>query len=63
MVGAHAKLLSIGEMPLDLERARQALEALENAVKGENPDALETLIEQASIARAQWRMNAIRPQG
>jgi prephenate dehydrogenase len=45
------------------QRFRQALEALENAVKGENPDALETLIEQASIARAQWRMNAIRPQG
>ncbi|WP_302174608.1 prephenate dehydrogenase/arogenate dehydrogenase family protein [uncultured Hydrogenophaga sp.] len=45
------------------QRFRQALEALEKAVKGENPDALETLIEQASIARAQWRMNAIRPQG
>ncbi len=45
------------------QRFRQALEALENAVKGDNPDALETLIEQASIARAQWRMNAIRPQG
>lgn len=45
------------------QRFRQALEALENAVKGENADALETLIEQASIARAQWRMNAIRPQG
>ncbi|OSZ65653.1 prephenate dehydrogenase/arogenate dehydrogenase family protein [Hydrogenophaga sp. IBVHS2] len=45
------------------QRFRQALEALENAVKGENPDALEALIEQASIARAQWRMNAIRPQG
>lgn len=45
------------------QRFRQALEALENAVRGENPDALETLIEQASIARAQWRMNAIRPQG
>lgn len=45
------------------QRFRQALEALENAVRGDNPDALETLIEQASIARAQWRMNAIRPQG
>ena len=45
------------------QRFRQALEALKNAVRGENPDALETLIEQASIARAQWRMNAIRPQG
>jgi len=41
---------------------QRALHALEVAIKSSDPDALETLIEQASSTRAQWRMTAIKPQ-
>ncbi|MEZ5644069.1 MAG: prephenate dehydrogenase/arogenate dehydrogenase family protein [Burkholderiaceae bacterium] len=41
----------------------RALNQLETAIKTGDPDALEALIEQASEARANWRMSAIRPQG
>lgn len=41
----------------------RALNQLETAIKTGDPDALEALIEQASEARANWRMTAIRPQG
>jgi prephenate dehydrogenase len=41
---------------------QRALHALETAINADNPDALETLIEQASSARAHWRMTAIKPQ-
>jgi len=37
---------------------QRALHALETALNASNPDALETLIEQASDARARWRMGA-----
>jgi prephenate dehydrogenase len=42
---------------------QRALHALETAINADNPDALEALIDQASSARAQWRMSAIKPQG
>ncbi len=42
---------------------QRALHALETAVNAGNPDALEALIEQASHARARWRMTAIKPRG
>jgi prephenate dehydrogenase len=42
---------------------QRALHALETAIKADNPDALEALIDQASSARAHWRMSAIKPQG
>ncbi len=41
----------------------RALQELETAIKNNDPDALETLIDQASEARANWRMTAIKPQG
>jgi prephenate dehydrogenase len=41
---------------------QRALHALETAINADNPDALEALIEQASSARAHWRMTAIKPQ-
>lgn len=41
---------------------QRALHALEVAITSGNPDTLETLIEQASSTRAQWRMTAIKPQ-
>jgi prephenate dehydrogenase len=41
----------------------RALQELESAIKNNDPDALETLIDQASEARANWRMTAIKPQG
>lgn len=41
---------------------QRALHALETAINADNPDALETLIDQASSARAHWRMTAIKPQ-
>ncbi|WP_300648314.1 prephenate dehydrogenase/arogenate dehydrogenase family protein [Hydrogenophaga sp.] len=41
---------------------QRALHALETAIKADNPDALEALIDQASSARARWRMSAIKPQ-
>ncbi len=41
---------------------QRALHALETAIKADNPDALEALIDQASSARAHWRMSAIKPQ-
>ncbi len=37
---------------------QRSLHALETALNAGNPDALETLIEQASHARARWRMGA-----
>jgi prephenate dehydrogenase len=42
---------------------QRALQALETAINADNPDALEALIDQASSARAHWRMSAIKPQG
>lgn len=42
---------------------QRALHALETAINADNPDALEALIDQASNARAHWRMSAIKPQG
>jgi len=42
---------------------QRALHALETAINADNPDALEALIDQASSARAHWRMSAIKPQG
>jgi len=41
---------------------QRALHAFETAIAAGNPDALEVLIEQASEARATWRMNAVKPQ-
>ena len=41
---------------------QRALNALETAINADNPDALEALIDQASSARAHWRMTAIKPQ-
>lgn len=41
----------------------RALQEFEAAIKNSDPDALETLIDQASEARAGWRMTAIKPQG
>jgi prephenate dehydrogenase len=41
---------------------QRALHALETAINADNPEALEALIEQASSARAQWRMTAIKPK-
>ena len=41
----------------------RALQELEAAIKNNDPDALETLIDQASEARAGWRMTAVKPQG
>ncbi|MFW2357078.1 prephenate dehydrogenase [Hydrogenophaga sp.] len=41
---------------------QRALNALETAINADNPDALEALIDQASNARAHWRMTAIKPQ-
>ena len=42
---------------------QRALHALETAINADNPDALEALIDQASSARANWRMSAIKSQG
>ena len=41
----------------------RALHGLEAAIKSGDTDALEALIDQASAARANWRMTAIKPQG
>lgn len=41
---------------------QRALHAIETAINADNPDALEALIDQASTARAHWRMTAIKPQ-
>jgi prephenate dehydrogenase len=41
---------------------QRALHALETAINAGNPDALEALIEQASSARARWRMTAVKPR-
>lgn len=41
---------------------QRALHALETAINASNPDALEALIEQASSARARWRMSAVKPR-
>lgn len=41
---------------------QRALHALETAINASNPDALEALIEQASSARARWRMTAVKPR-
>lgn len=41
---------------------QRALQALETAINAGNPDALEALIEQASSARARWRMSAVKPR-
>jgi prephenate dehydrogenase len=42
---------------------QRALNALETAISLGNPDALEALIDQASSARAHWRMTAVKPKG
>jgi prephenate dehydrogenase len=41
---------------------QRALHALETAINANNPDALEALIDQASSARARWRMSAVKPR-
>ncbi len=41
---------------------QRALHALETAMNAGNPESLETLIEQASSARASWRMTAVKPR-
>jgi prephenate dehydrogenase len=41
----------------------RALHQLETAMKDGNPDVLEALIEQASEARAHWRMSSIKSKG
>ncbi len=41
----------------------RALQEFEGAIKNNDSDALETLIDQASESRANWRMTAIKPQG
>jgi len=41
---------------------QRALQAFEAAIQAGDPVALETLIENASHARATWRMTAIKPQ-
>jgi prephenate dehydrogenase len=41
----------------------RALQQFEGAIKNGDADALETLIDAASEARANWRMTAIKPQG
>jgi prephenate dehydrogenase len=41
----------------------RALQQFEQAIKNGDADALETLIDTASEARAEWRMTAIKPQG
>jgi prephenate dehydrogenase len=41
---------------------QRALHAMETAINAGNPDALEALIEQASSARARWRMTAVKPR-
>ncbi len=41
---------------------QRALHALEQTLSGSNSDALETLIDQASQARAHWRMSTNKPK-
>ena len=41
---------------------QRALHALETAINAGNPESLEALIEQASGARASWRMTAVKPR-
>lgn len=41
----------------------RALQQFEGTIKNGDADALEALIDQASEARATWRMTAIKPQG
>ena len=41
---------------------QRALHALEQTLSGSNADALETLIDQASQARAHWRMSTNKPK-
>ena len=40
----------------------RALHALEQTLSSSNADALETLIDQASQARAHWRMSTNKPK-
>lgn len=41
----------------------RALQEIDAAIKNNDPDGLEALIDKASEARAGWRMTAIKPQG
>jgi len=41
---------------------QHAMQTLEAAITAGSPDALESLIHQASTTRAHWRMSAIKPQ-
>jgi prephenate dehydrogenase len=41
---------------------QRALHALEQTLSGSNADALETLIDKASQARAHWRMSTNKPK-
>ena len=50
------------ELLAQSKQFQRALHALEVAISAGNPDALESLIEQASSSRAHWRMSAIKPQ-
>lgn len=51
------------ELLAQSKQFQRALYAFETALSAGNADALEALIEQASDARAHWRMSAIKPQG
>jgi prephenate dehydrogenase len=50
------------ELLAQSQHFQRALQALETTIASGNPDALQVLIEQASSARAQWRMNSDKPQ-
>jgi len=50
------------ELLVQSRHFQRALHALETAINAGNPDALEALIEQASSARAHWRMTAVKPR-
>ena len=41
---------------------KRNLETLELMITSSNADALETLIDQASLARANWTMTSYKPQ-
>jgi prephenate dehydrogenase len=51
------------ELLAQSKQFQRALHAFETALNAGNPDALETLIDRASDARAHWRMSAVKPRG
>jgi len=48
------------ELRAQSKHFQRALHALEMVIQSNNPDALEALIQQASHARAHWRMNTVK---